>query len=464
MGSSGDGHPYIPNLAATSRAEMLARIGVVSTEDLYAAIPPELRLGRQMRLPAPFAAERDLRRHLDGFVARNTGTHEALSFLGGGCWPHDVPAVVDEIGNRAEFLTAYGGDTYADLGKYQAIFEFQSLLGELLGMDVVSAPTYDWVTAASSALAMAARITGRREVLLAGSSNPQLREHLRTFAPRDLAVGRVAFDPATGLVDLADLGRRLSDRTAAVYIENPGFLGTIEPDVARIAGAAHAAGALLIVGVDASSLGVLAPPAEQGADLVVGEAQPLGNHMHYGGGLCGFIASRDDPAIVMEYPTFLVSIAPGREPGEWGFGWSTMTRTSFEQRDTAQDYTGSSQWLWGITAATYLSLLGPRGMAELGETIMARSHYAAARLSQIPGVRAPRLSAAHFKEFVVDVGGTGHSVAEVNRRLLERGIFGGHDLSADFPELGQSALYCVTEVHAKDEIDRLAETLAEVVR
>lgn len=456
-------HPYIPNTAPAVREEMLREIGVQSTDELFDGIPDALRLNRPLALPEPILAERDLRRHINGIMGRNQHTEDTLSFLGGGCWQHDVPAVCDTINTRDEFLTAYGGDTYADFGKYQAIFEFQSLIGELVGMEMASAPVYDWATAAISALMMAGRITGRRTVLLPETIARQRLAQLQNTAGSWLDPVLVRHDPGTGQMDLDDLRAKISADTAAVYVENPSYLGILETRAREIAAIAHEAGALSVVGVDASSLGVMEAPAEYGADIVVGEAQPLGVRMQYSGGLCGFIASRDDPAYVMEYPYLMVSIAPGRTPGEWGFGWSTMARTSYDQRELSRDYTGTTQWLWGITAAVYLSLLGPTGMRELGEGIIQRAHYAMRQLGRIPGVKAPLFSGYHFKEFVVNFDGTGKTVQDVNQALRDRGIFGGHDLSQELPSLGQSALYCVTEVHSKADIDRLAATLQEVL-
>lgn len=457
-----DGHPYIPNSAPDVRRRMLEAVGVDDVDELYDAIPDHLRLQRPLDLPEPFSSEISLRRHVQALLNRNVGCDEALSFLGGGCWQHYVPAVCGEINSRAEFLTAYGGDTYADLGKFQAIFEYQSMLGELVGMDVVSAPTYDWVSAASSALMMAVRITGRREILLAGTVNPQLVTHLRNFARPWARVSRLRYDPDTGLLDLDDLAAQLSTDVAAVYVENPSFLGFLEARSPEIAEFAHARGALFVVGVDPSSLGVLAPPSDYGADIVCGDVQPLGNHMHFGGGLCGFIATRDDPIFLREYPTHLVSIVPAAGGG-FGFGRALMERTSYERRETASDFIGSSQWLWAITAGVYLALMGPAGMRELGEGMMQRVTYAERLLAAVSGVRSPRFDAAHFKEFVVSFDGSGRTVAAVNDALAERGIFGGHDLSRSFPELGQCALYCVTDVHTRADIDRLAAALAEVV-
>jgi glycine dehydrogenase subunit 1 len=456
-------HPYIPNTATAVREEMLRAVGVESAEQLFDALPDDLKLNRPLDLPPPILSELDLKRHVYGLLKKNTSNASVLSFLGGGCWQHDIPAVCDEINSRAEFLTAYGGDTYADLGKYQAIFEFQSMIGELVGMEMVSAPVYDWAAAMTSALMMAARITGHKEVLVPGSLPAERRSHLSTTGGPWLDPIPVRFDPSTGELDLNDLESKLNDQTAAIYIEIPSYFGVIEPQAQRIADLAHRAGALLVVGVDAISLGVLAAPVDYGADIVVGEGQALGVHTMYSGGLFGFIASPDEAKFVAEYPYLMVSIAPGRSEGEWGFGWAAMERTSYDLREQSPDYTGTTQWLWGITAAVYLSLLGPDGLREVGEGIIQRSHYAMRKLSGIRGVKAPAMSAAHFKEFIVNFDGTGKSVTEINRALLDRGIFGGHDLSQEFPELGQSALYCVTEVHTQHDIDRLADTIKEIV-
>jgi glycine dehydrogenase subunit 1 len=219
-----------------------------------------------------------------------------------------------------------------------------------------------------------------------------------------------------------------------------------------------------VVGVDPISLGVLTPPADYGADIVCGDIQALGMHMQYGGGHAGFIATRDEERYVMEYPSRLFGIAPTMVEGEYGFGDVAYERTSFAIREQGKEWVGTASALWGITAGVYLALMGPQGMAEIGESIMTRVRYAIRRVGTIPGVTAPVFQAPHFKEFVVNFDETGKTVAEINRALLERGIFGGKDLSSEFPELGQSALYCVTEVHTKEDIDSLEAALKEVVR
>ena len=463
----GDGfiHPYVPNAAPEPKRKLLEAIGVDDVTDLYAAIPEALRVEGLLDLPPALPGEHDLRRHVEEIVARNrpcTGTW--LNFCGAGCAQHYVPAIVDEIVHRGEFLTAYGGGTYSDHGKNQALFEFQSLMGALVGMEVVSTPTYDAGAATGSAATMACRLTGRRGVLVPETMSADRRSQLEGFTKPFAAVETVARDPATGCTDLADLRSKVSAETAAVVIESPGYLGLIETEAAEIADIAHEAGSMLIVGVDPISLGVLAAPADCGADLVVGDLQPLGIHMYAGGGNGGFIASRDEARFVAEYPSIMFSIAPATEGEGFGFAWSTMERTSYDTRHDATDYTGTTQWIWGIGAAVYLSLMGPDGMDELGRGIMQRARYAAERIAALPGVSVPHLDRPFFKEFVVDFSGTGATVASINAALLDAEIHGGKDLSGEFPALGQSALYCVTELHGAAEIERLVSALGEAIR
>ena len=456
-------HPYIPNSAPQVRRHMLAALGAQSADDLYADVPEGLRLGRPLNLPPPLPSEAALKRHVEGLLARNTSTAEVLSFLGAGCYQHHVPAVCDEVNRRAEFLTAYAGEPYDDHGRFQALFEYASMMGELLNMDVVNVPTYDGFQAAATALRMAARLTGRRQVLLPRILGADKLSRLRDYARPDLELGLVDYHPGTGLLDLDALAARLGQETAAVYFENPSFLGLVETQGGEIARMAHAHGAVCIVGVDPISLGVLAPPADYGADIVCGDLQPLGMHMQYGGGQAGFIATRDEEAYVMEYPSRLFGISPTSVPGEYGFGDVAYERTSFAVREAGKEWVGTAAALWGITAGVYLALMGPQGMADLGEGIMLRSAYAMQELGRVEGVKVPLFAAPHFKEFAVNFDGTGQTVAEINRGLLAQGIFGGKDLSREFPELGQSALVCVTEVHAQHDIQRLAAALQEVV-
>lgn len=455
-------HPYIPNSVPEVQEEMLRAIGVNSIEALYSLIPKELRFDGELSLPEPLPDEVSLDRHVQEILGRNTSTRELLSFLGGGCWPHYVPAICDEINQRSEFLTAYAGEPYEDHGRFQALFEYASMIAELVEMDVVSVPTYDGSQAAATALRMASRITSRDVVLVPRNLNPDRRSIIRNYCHPDISVVEVGFDPATGLLDLWDLKEKLSPEVAAVYFENPSYLGTIEIRADEISRLAHAAGALCVVGVDPISLGILSPPPRYGADIVCGELQPLGVHMYFGGGRGGFVATPDEERFVAEYPLRLFGIAPTGD-GAWGFGDVAWERTSFAQRENAKEFVGTMAALWGITAGVYLALLGPKGIQELGELIMYRASYAAERLGELPGVECPRFSAPHFKEFVVDFSESGSSTTEILAALEEQGILGGIDLSQEFPELGEAALVCVTELHVKEDIDRLVGALAEIL-
>ena len=464
MSETVSANPYIPNSAPYVKRAMLDAIGVESVEELYGAIPKRLRVPGLLDLPEPLRSEYALRRHVTGVLDRNSSCAERLSFLGGGCWPHYVPAVCDEIVNRAEFLTAYYGDTYGDHGKLQALFEYASMIGELVECDAVSLPTYDWGSAAATSICMAARITGRRQALVASTLGADRGSLVAGYCAPWVDLVRIPFDTATGLLDLGSIRHSLSADTACVYFEMPGFLGSVETQAEEIAQLARDAGALTVVGVDPISLGVLEAPPRYGADIVCGELQPLGIHMQYGGGLAGFVASPDEERFVSEYPTFLIGLGPTSVEGEYAFGEVVWERTSYVRRGDSREYTGTTQNLWAIAAAAYLALVGPQGLAELGRAVVERARYAAGLLGELPGVRAPALSAPFFKEFVVDFGGTGRTVAEINRALREGGIFAGIDLSTQYPELAQSLLVCVTEVHTRADIERLAAELEEVLR
>lgn len=457
-------YPYIPNSVPAVREHMLQAVGAESMEDFYADVPEKLRIKGTMNLPEPLLSEYALKRHVESILARNEAAGENLSFLGAGCWQHHVPAVCDEINRRGEFLTAYAGEPYDDHGRFQALFEYTSMMGELLNMDVVNVPTYDGFQAAATSLRMAARITGRRQVLVARTVSPDLLSKVRDYCKPHVEVRLVDYDPGTGGIDLDALRAAISERTAAVYFENPSYLGFIETQGDEIARLAHRHGAVCVVGADPISLGVLSPPADYGADIVCGDIQPLGMHMQFGGGQAGYIATRDEEAYVMEYPSRLFGIAPTSMPGEYGFGDVAYERTSFAAREEGKEWVGTAAALWGITAGVYLALMGPQGMVEIGETVMARSRHAMLAIGRIAGIKAPVFQTPHFKEFVVNFDGTGKTVAEINRVLLALGIFGGKDLTGEFPELGNSALYCVTEVHTLDDIDALVGGLKEVVR
>jgi glycine dehydrogenase subunit 1 len=464
--TSGDAHPYMAISPPGVVRELLEETGVESIDDLFEQIPAAHRLAQPLELPPAIRAEGELRRHLTEILSRNGSCADHLSFLGAGCWQHYVPAICDEIVNRSEFLTNVWGTPASDHGRNQAWFEFASQLGELVAMDFVGLPVYSWGCAAGNAIRMAARITGRDQVLVPRGIDPERLAVIRNYCAvpelrRHVEIVPVAYDPATGRVDVDDVRARLSPRTAAVYLETPSYLGVVEADAAGIAELARAAGAETIAGVDPISLGILAPPGDWGADIAVGTTQPLGVHMHCGGGAGGFIATRDEERYAREYPTLQVSICGTTVPGERTFGLILFEQSSYGSREHGKDWTGNSVYRWAIANAAYMALMGPQGFRDIGDAIISRSHYAARRLDELPGVRVvwPQ---GFFKEFVVSFDDGGPTVAEVNRALRERRIFGGKDLSRSHPELGQSALFCVTELHTHADLDRLATALEEV--
>jgi glycine dehydrogenase subunit 1 len=455
-------HPYIPNSTPQIIEKMLRDIGAKTIEELYEDIPNRIRTDGRLRLPEPFPSELELKIHVESILNRNSTCAEYLNFLGAGCYQHYVPAICDEVNQRGEFLTAYDGGVYTDHGKHQAFFEYVSMMAELLCMDVVNLPMYDGFQAIATSLRMACRITGRSEIIIPKSVDRQLMLKLDDFCKPNIKISLLNFDPVTGQIDINELRNIISSETAAVYFENPSYLGFIELQGHQISDIAHDNGVISVVGVDPSSLGILTPPSVYGADIACGDIQPLGMHMNFGGGMAGFIATHEIEEFVAEYPSRLFGIAPTSVEGEYGFGDVAFERTHFAVREEGKEWTGTGAALWGITAGVYLALMGPKGMMDLGERIISGSNYAMKKINEVEGVKAPVFQAPHFKEFVANFDETGKTVEEINNVLLEHKIFGGKDLSSDFPNLGSSSLFCITDIHTKTDIDRLVAALKEV--
>lgn len=461
------GHPYMANATAAAREHMMRAIGVNDIEELFEQIPERHRTHAHMQWDEPLASEAQLYLHMIGLLNRNQDCEQNLSFLGAGVYRHYVPAIVDSVIARSEFLTPVWGTPSSDHGRLQAWFEFTSQLGELLELDFVGLPVYSYGAAAGHALRMAGRMTGRNQVLVARNVDPERLKVMRTYAGFPeldgyLEIVLVDFDPATGRIDLEHLRSELSDRTAAVYFEMPNYFGGLDPEAVTITALAREYGAESIVGVDPITLGVVTPPSRYGADIVVGTIQTLGVHLNAGGGVAGFIASRDDERYARQFPTLQVSPVETVVPGEWAFGLTLFDQSSYHARESGNDWTGNGTYLWAIAAAVYMSAMGPQGFVEVGESVLRRTAYAAQALAAVPGITVQFASGA-FREFVVNFDGVNRTLEEIDAALRARGIFGGRDLQRDFPELGKSSLYCVTEMHTQADIDRLARTLKEVV-
>jgi glycine dehydrogenase subunit 1 len=323
---------------------------------------------------------------------------------------------------------------------------------------------YDWASALGEAARMAARVKGRKEVLVPKIIHPERASTLKVYSdPVGIKIREVAYDADTGQLSLEDLKSQISDETAAVYIENPHYLGFIETQGEEISQIAHLHNALFIAGVDPTSLGLLKPPGEYGADIVVGEAQPLGNPMNFGGPLLGIMACRDDMSLLRQMPGRIIGLTTTQDNSRQGFCMTMQTREQHIRRERATSNICTNEALCAAATAVYMALLGPEGLRELAGTIMYKANYAMRLLSRIGSVRVPVFKSTHFKEFTVNFDQTNFTVNEVNKRLLEHRVQGGKDLSKEFPELGQAALFCVTETHSKEEIKRLALALEETL-
>jgi len=337
------------------------------------------------------------------------------------------------------------------------------MICELTAMDYSNSSLYDWSTALGEAARMASRVTHRSEFIVPHFIHPERLSTLRTFCePADIKIVEVEQDKRTGAVDLTDLKRKVSDRTAGVYLECPSFLGFVEQSCEEIAQLAHKSGALFLVGCEPISLGVLKAPGEVGADIVVGEGQPLGNHMNYGGPLLGIFACKGDP-LLRQMPGRIIGKTTTQDGKQDAYCMALQTREQHIRREKATSNICTNEALLALAAAMYLALQGPKGLRELCATILDRTSYAIEQLRKIRGVSAPGFEAFHFMEFTVNFDKCGKKVAEVNEALLKAGIQGGLDVSAYFPELGQTALYCFTEVHAHGDIEMLADKLRQTV-
>ncbi len=444
---------------------MLAEIGVSSVEEIYEEIPAELRFKGELNLPRDPLSEADVARVVKSILEKNRTTADYLCFVGAGCYDHYAPALLAEVMGRSEFLTAYAGIEVTDHGRFMAMFEYQSMMGDLLDMDVVGSAVYDGATASGDALQMASRVTGRRELVLTQNIDPDRLKVMLNYIGSWFDVTYVRDDPVTGTVDLDELREKVSENTAAVYIENPGYLGVVQTRPEEISRIAHENGALLIVSVNPASLGVLAPPGQYGADIACGDGQPLGLPMACGGARLGILACRNEHKFVHSLPMLMVGILRTQVPGERAYTWHALfDRIFYGTREEARSISGTSSFLMALGAGVYMALLGPKGMRDLGVANMAKAAYAMSRLDSLAGVKAPVFSGPHFNEFLVDFSGTSKTVAEINRALLDHGILGGKDVSTELPRLGQVALYCVTENRTQSEIDRLVRSIDEVIR
>ncbi len=444
---------YVPN-TEQDRAQMLKRIGVESFEDLIQCIPDSVQLKGELKLPFPLS-ELQLTKLLTELSSQNKNTSQMINFLGGGAYDHFIPAVVDHIISRSEYYTAYTPyQAEVSQGTLQSIYEFQSLICELTGMDVANASMYDGATATAEAALLAHAETQRNEIFVAGSINPSYREVLLTYC-RSLRLKVKTLPSNDGLVDLEAIKRSISDKVACVILQSPNFCGLIE-NIEEIEPLTHSAGALLILASDPISLGILKTPGEYNADVAVGEGQAMGNNLSFGGPYLGYFACRRN--LIRRMPGRIVGITTDTQ-GRRGFVLTLQTREQHIRRERATSNICTNQALCALASCVYLSLLGKSGIKKVAELCLQKSHYAFDQITKIEGFKK-RLDAPFFKEFVVE---TPILPKRIIRSLVKQNLFAGIDLGQFDRKLKNCLLVCVTEKRTKEDIDYLVDELRKLV-
>jgi len=444
---------YIQNAPDDARA-MLQAIGVGGVDELLAAIPREVRLGRPLDLP-PGMTEQELLSHMAHLAARNRTTETHTSFLGGGAYTHFIPALVDQIAGRGEWVTSYTPyQAEASQGTLQSIFEYQTMICELTGLDVANASHYDGSTALAEAVAMALDHSDRNRILVSAAINPQYREVLRTIF-RQVGVEFVElamFDGATATGGLAEF----AGTAAAVVVQSPNYFGVVE-DLAAIAKATHDGGARSIASVNPVSLGLLESPGACGVDIAVGDAQPFGIETSYGGPWCGFMAARME--LIRKMPGRLVGQTVD-DKGRRGFCLTLQAREQHIRREKASSNICTNQALMALRATITMAALGQEGLRRMSTLCLQRAHELHDALVEIPGVSRPH-KAPFYHEFAIQ---TPIEAPLLNDRLLKRGFIGGVDLHLAYPDLRNGMLLCATERTSKRDIERFAAAMAESLK
>ncbi|WP_297421589.1 aminomethyl-transferring glycine dehydrogenase subunit GcvPA [Thermococcus sp.] len=444
------GRHYLPNLP--QKEEMLREIGFERIEELFSDVPEGMV--KEFNLPEG-KSEYEVFTELNGILSRNKTVLEMPSFLGAGTYFHYVPAHVKYLIERSEFLTAYTPyQPEVSQGMLQALFEYQSLIAELIGLPIVNSSMYDWGTAMAEAALMAARHTKRKKFVIPKALSPEKKEVLRAYTSGPgLGKVEVPWDER-GQLDLEKL-KEAVEGAAGVYVEIPNFFGLLEENIEEIGEIAHDAGALFVVGVDPTILGVVEAPGELGADVVVGEAAYFGNSMNFGAPRAGIFAVRNDRKLVRQMPGRIIGMTKTGD-GKRAFVMTLQTREQHIRRAKATSNICSNEALVAVAAAIHLATLGPNGLRELGETILKNTAYLKKRLSEVAEVP---FSGVNFKDVPVRFG-VPYEV--VHERLLEKGIHGGYYLGRHFPELGETALFAATETTRKEWVDELIDVLKEV--
>ncbi len=430
---------YIPNTIA-EQDELLAAVGLSSVDDLFADIPDDYR-NPPLRLPDPMS-ELEIQRELGAMAGRNRPLSSGPSFLGAGSYYHFIPSIVKAVMTRGEFLTAYTPyQPEVSQGTLQVIFEFQTMISALFGMEVANAGMYDGATSLAEAVLMACRVTRRQQVVVSDTVAPAYRQVIATYCQ---AQG-IAID----IVPTADIGASVTEATAGVVAQYPNFYGGLD-DLAALAATAHDDGALLVASADPLAMGMLKPPGEFGADIVTGEGQPIGIPPSFGGPYLGLFSCKQQ--YIRQMPSRLVGRTTDTQ-GRTGYVLTLQTREQHIRRERATSNICTNEALYALASTIYLAAMGRQGLRQVAELCYHKSHYAASAISDLDGYSLPQ-SGEFFQEFVVTCP---EAPAKINRRLMERNILGGLDVSDRFEN---GMLLCVTEMNSREDIDLLVDALS----
>jgi glycine dehydrogenase subunit 1 len=448
--------PFVYNTPEDQR-EMLASIGAGSIDELFASIPPELRLQRALDLPAAMS-EMELTNHLSQLSARNSSAMDKVCFLGGGSYDHFIPAAVDMIASRGEFYTSYTPyQPEVSQGNLQAMFEYQTMICQLTGLDVSNASLYDGGSASVEAVLMCMSVTRRgRKVVTSESVHPEYRKIIETYFTC-LGATLVTVPAPTGTTDIDALAAAIDDETACVLIQHPNFFGSLE-DVERIAQLAHEKGAMLVQSFDPISIGILKRPGDLGADIAVAEGQYLGSPLQYGGPYLGILACKE--AFVRRMPGRICGQTVDRR-GKRCYVLTLQTREQHIRREKATSNICTNQTLFALRATIYLSLLGPQGLAQTAEHCVRKARYAVERLTQNKRFSL-KFASPTFKEFVIR--DEHEEIDDVIDDCLAEGFMAGVPLKPWYPQLGDCLLVAVTEKRTRQEIDQLAQVFTRLAK
>jgi glycine dehydrogenase subunit 1 len=438
---------YIPNLHL--KEEMLKEMGLKGIEELFKDIPEKIMV-KDIDIPEGLS-EMEAAKEVSAMLSKNTDCSQAASFLGGGFYRHYVPSAVNAIGGRSEFYSAYTPyQPEISQGMLHALWEYQSYIAELTGLPVVNTSMYDWASALGEAARMAMRITRKKKIVVSRAIHWERRATLENYLKGTGAVlAEVPFDEGTGMLDMEALKAEVDGDTAAVYLENPNFFGVWEekaPEVKEISGKAH-----VIVGTNPISLAIAKPPAEYGADIVIGEGQALGNEVSFGGPSLGIFAARKEH--LRQMPGRIIGMTKDID-GKQAFAMTLQTREQHIRRAKATSNICSNEALLSVRAAAYMALLG-NDLKNVAETSAVKARWLAAEIDGVEGYSAPIFDACHFNEFVF----TGPSAKLVYRNLLNQNIFAGIKLKAQFPELGEAVLVCTTELTNQEDMEKYVDVL-----